>query len=1319
MPEGDRVESILADWLDQREKGHAPDPAALIRAHPDLAEALQRRFAALNLVDLALAPDPRPEPEIPERLGPYRIEEMLGQGGMGTVYRATTESKMRLFDAGQTVALKLIHSHLLQSPGFFKRFLREAEIGQSVDHPNVVRTYDADALAEGDRSYHFLVMEYVEGQTLHDLQIELDRVPEDLCRHIASETAKGLAAIHAAGVIHRDLKPENVIITEDHAVKVMDLGVARLAEEAIRLSQTGHFVGSVEYASPEQFTAKSDGLDGRSDLFSLGVLLYELATGQHPFRGDSTKVVLQRILQEEPRKAGQVNPQLSPFLEELIDQLLCKKPDDRFASAADLLVALEAAEGGHWWKAKARTLQLTTKRPLRRIRIPRETALYGRDDDLAKLRALYEQAKAGDGQVLLIEGEAGIGKTRLVDEFVGRLRQEGDDINFVFGSYPPGGAATAAGAFAEAYREQFGAEGLEDTLKDYVTPTPILIPAFAALLRGETTPMGAEALTKDSLQTVFIHATRGLAAELTTIVLIDDLHFAPEAGRALFSSMAMAVPGHRLLLVGTMRPGVPEDWVANVERLDHAAKRSLSRLGPKDLVALLKDAFRSERLANELGIRIAEKSDGNPFFAFEIIRGLREGQFITQKPDGTWVTTEVIRDIQVPSSVLDLVNARVADLSEEERDLLDVASCCGFTFDPSLIADAARMPLIPALRRFGQIERRHRLVRTAGPACAFDHHQVQEAIYGSLMPKLREAYHAAIAEAMEARAGVEDTDPKDLDGALCADLCEHLLKGADGERALRYLDEALTYLEREFLNDHAIALADRALEVPGLLQGDTRVALLLRKAAPLDLLGKREAQAGVLEEAKVLAESVGDLRLLGAVELATGVLLVHVSRLDEARKHCERSLTLARETGDMDGEAAATINLGVVFRNLGRHVEARDHYEGGLALAKACRNRKWESNATGNLVNAFSALGRYEEARVHGERSLVIAREVGDRKGEAGTECNLGVVSQSLGHYQKARGHFERGLAIAREIGDRKGEGHTTANLGHVCGILGCYEEEREHWERSIAITCELGNRMGEAIATAHQGAMALGLGRCEEARERFERSFALARELGNQAIEASVAGLLGLLWLTLGQMDRARRMLDASLKLSRKTSVRDTEGHTLRALAALAAEEGDAEGAARLAEEALALLREIGFEAGVPDSLIQLGELLWQGGDLDTAREAFEEAVGLLRKQHRKPEMTEALAVMARFPGGAIEVALSALDDAGERGNTPKVRYHLWKASGDPAHLQEAKRLLDHRVEQAPEDCRDSMLKNVRLHREIMGAWAEHEEEAQIEGSF
>ncbi len=532
-----------------------------------------------------------------ERLGAYQIERELGSGGMGKVYAARVVDRARGLTIGDRVALKVVHPHLLETQGFFMRFLQEAQIGASIRHENVVRTHMADALLP----HHFLVMEYVEGQDLRALLQELDKVPEELCRHVGREIAKGLGAIHAEGVVHRDLKPENVLITEEHVVKVMDLGVARLADEQMRLSQSGAFVGSAEYAAPEQFGGD---VDHRCDLHALGLLLYELSAGQHPYRADDFRSVMKQVCETEPRRLGDINPQLSAFFEEVVHTLLAKSRDDRFADAATVLGVLEEGEDSEWWHERARQLQATTKRPIRRIRIPRETAVYGREKEIAKLRGLFERAKAGDGQVVLLEGEAGIGKSRLVDELISRLQADGEDVNFLFGSYPPGGAATASGAFSAAYREHFGAGGCAE----YLLQTPILVPAFDALLKGESAPTGAELLTKDSLQTCFVNATRSLAAERMTVALIDDLHFAPDEGRALFTSLAMAAPGARVLLVGTTRPGVSDEWLAGLTRLDQTSQIPLHRLGAKDLIELLKDCLKSEELA--MGLCVARGGAG-------------------------------------------------------------------------------------------------------------------------------------------------------------------------------------------------------------------------------------------------------------------------------------------------------------------------------------------------------------------------------------------------------------------------------------------------------------------------------------------------------------------------------------------------------------------------------------------------------------------------------------------------------------------------------------------------------------------------------------
>jgi hypothetical protein len=759
-------------------------------------------------------------------LGRYRLLRELGSGAMGTVHLAEVEDEGPDLPHGQQVAVKVLHPHLIAQEGLIERFLREAEAGKRVRHENVVRTLDVGSAKWNGGAAHFLAMEYVEGRTLRQLLREIETVPEALLREIARQVASGLAAIHAAGIVHRDLKPENVLITDDHRVRIMDLGVALDRQEIERLSRTGEFVGAFGYAAPEQFQGKE--VDGRADLFALGEVLYELASGRHPFHAKNVDEVIHRVLNDTPRRVAELSPQLSPYVEEVIHALLGKTADERPGSAGFVRELLEEGEDSAWWADRATTIRRVTNRPLRRMRIPRETALYGRDGDLAALDALYDKAKAGDGQMVLVGGEAGIGKTRLVDEFVGRLQQSGEDVNFLFGSYPPGGAATASGAFATAYREHFGEASLDEALKEYITVTPLLIPAFAALLKGDATPEGAEPLTKDSLQTVFVHATRALAAERPTVVLIDDLHFAPEEGRALFASLALALPGHRILLVGTSRPGLPEEWVSNLERHEYATRRELGRIAPHDLALLLEDAFASKQLAEDLAEQITLKSDGNPFFAFEIIRGMREGRYITRLPDGRWTRTGEVDRIEIPSSITDLIQARMADLDEGDRELLDAAACWGFRFDPALVAAATGSLLIPALRRFAYLESKHRLVRSAGDGFVFDHHQLQEVLCGALPAALAREYHAALATALEAREQAAEKDPKELDGTICIDLSEHCLRGGRGDAALRYLDAALDHLEAGYLGEEAIGLSERALNVSQLLKGKQRASLLLR-----------------------------------------------------------------------------------------------------------------------------------------------------------------------------------------------------------------------------------------------------------------------------------------------------------------------------------------------------------------------------------------------------------------------------------------------------------------------------------------------------------
>lgn len=261
--------------------------------------------------------------------GRYLLEKPIGEGGMGIVYRARDNT------TDQVVAVKIIREHIACETRAVKRFLREAEAAGRLNHPGIVRIFD-----EGTDVEHYLVMEYVEGVTIREWVRTFGRSWRPIVL-LLGEVLGALYHAHSRGIIHRDIKPENIVVTTDRHAKLMDFGLARpLTSPGATITQSGAIVGTVAYMSPEQAGGKRG--DERSDLYSLGVVAYELLTGKRPFSGDSPMQTLLKHIQEDPMPPRRHNPGLPEALEDVILRLLCKKPDERFASAAEAWEAFYA-----------------------------------------------------------------------------------------------------------------------------------------------------------------------------------------------------------------------------------------------------------------------------------------------------------------------------------------------------------------------------------------------------------------------------------------------------------------------------------------------------------------------------------------------------------------------------------------------------------------------------------------------------------------------------------------------------------------------------------------------------------------------------------------------------------------------------------------------------------------------------------------------------------------------------------------------------------------------------------------------------------------
>ena len=377
------------------------------------------------------------------RLGRYEVISPLGAGGMGEVYRA------RDTELGRSVALKVLPESVLSDPDpdRLKRFEREARATAALSHPNVLTVFDVGR--EDGRAY--LVCELLEGATLGErLQAKRPSAREAL--GYAAQVARGLAAAHARGIVHRDLKPDNLFLTTSGVVKILDFGLAKqsvmrtnlathqaTASRPEELTSAGTMLGTVSYMSPEQ--AKGQGGDARSDIFSLGTVLYEMLAGRHPFRKESSAETLSAILRDEPPAMRDVSGQA---VERLVRRCLEKRPEDRFQTASDLAVALEAVTPGDGQREGSRreTVVEVEERPYPGLSSFTEAdagRFFGRE---AEVETLWE--KIGRRKLLALIGPSGAGKTSFLRAGVIPGRPAGWSVAFLMPGAGPLGALARA-----------------------------------------------------------------------------------------------------------------------------------------------------------------------------------------------------------------------------------------------------------------------------------------------------------------------------------------------------------------------------------------------------------------------------------------------------------------------------------------------------------------------------------------------------------------------------------------------------------------------------------------------------------------------------------------------------------------------------------------------------------------------------------------------------------------------------------------------------------------------------------------------------------
>lgn len=1014
---GDRAASlgvIAAEFDLLRRRGSPVSVSDFAQRFPrwrtELAELLGGSASGKNRATVPGGAVPVIDTWRPPAIPGYEILEQIGRGGMGLVYKALETG------LGRPVALKVLPAEYAQDPERLDRFIREARTASLLNHPHICTVH---ALGKHDGCL-FIVMELIEGVTLRSL---LARRPgwQEIAR-IFHQAARALAAAHRAGVVHRDIKPENIMVRSDGYAKVLDFGLARRlprlgVPESGWDTDPGALLGTVGYMSPEQ--AHGLAVEAPSDMFSLGIVLYQVATGRHPFERASNLATLYAVANEEPLPANRLAPDIPAALDGLIGALLHKH-----APLRPTATQVEAA-----------LLNLAVVQPAEpRAAVP-VRPIVPREPELAALQQAFAQAEAGEGTLVCVVGEPGIGKTTLVEDFLTGLSRRGALVGR--------GNCSERRADTEAYLPIFDA--LEDLMRKDASGAiqrlmQVVAPAWHAQL---THGQGGSDSPRASSRHAMLREFRNLAQEAsrlgTLVLFLDDVHWSDVPTVDLIAHVGQHLRGLRLLVLATCRStelllgphpfhGVRQELAARGCCID----MPLGFLSRPDVDRYLALAFPNHRLTPEFADLIYARTEGSPLFMVDLLRYLRERGVIAQA-GAHWVLAQEAPSWQheVPASVRSVFQRTMQRLHDDDRRLLSAASVQGHQFDSATLAVVLQLDQADVEERLQQLDRVHGLVRrirdyefpdgAATLRYGFVHAVYQKALESDLQPARRAAWSLALARTLQARHA-HDTEAAAEIGCLFE-------AGRDLASAARQFRCAADNAARVFAHKEAIALAQRGLRLLARLpSGPERSALELPLQTILGLqlqvtrgFADPDARKAYSRARKLCAEApntAASFPVLWGLWLFSKVR----SELGRAQQRAEELSALARQLDDPNLALQATQALGITALCLGRPAAALHHVEQATALYDPKRHRRHAflfGQDPGVICKAFGAvalwiLGYPEQAVRQSQSAISMSRGLSPSS-QAVALHFAAMLHQLRGDVQATLQHARASCAIASE----------------------------------------------------------------------------------------------------------------------------------------------------------------------------------------------------------------------------------------------------------------------------------------------------------------
>ena len=1147
----------------------------------------------------------------------YRIDAEIGRGGMGVVYRGHDT----LLDRG--VAVKVLSESGLGTEGR-ARLLREAQAAAQLNHPNIVSVYDA---GEADGT-PYIVMELVDGESLHDRRPE---ALEDVLA-IARQVCAALEHAHAHGIIHRDLKPENVLIARDPlagtigTAKLVDFGLARSA--ATRVTSEGTIVGTVFYIAPEQVLGQQ--IDGRADLYALGVILYELSTGRMPFSGDDPLAVISQHLHAPVVPPRTYNADIPPALDAFVVQMLSKQPPDRPASAAEVRLVLRDLAG------KAVLSPVPELSPLDQLVRGR---LVGREREFAEAKSLWMQAARayGERRVLLISGEPGIGKTPLVREIRALTQITGGRV-LVGTCYAQGNAPYAP--IAQIIREALPL--LESDLPELVLAGLIALAPDLQIQHPHVPPnppLDPQAEQHRLFESA-VALCQALAERAPLLLVLEDVQWAD--GGTLFLLRHLARRSRscqiRLLIVLTYRDVdlaescCLDDVLIDLDRLRLTARIKLARLDREQTREFLAIMLQEE-ISDQFLEGIHRETEGNPFFVEEMCKALIEDGRLYRE-GGRW-HGPAMDQVRLPQSVKMVVQSRVSKLPGQAQAALGLAAVIGREFDFDTLLQAGDLDEEALVDALEAAERAQLIDEVRGEITArewagremfrFAHKLTMTALRENVSGLRRRRLHRRVADAIKA---LHPDDSSCLEG-----LAYHYGEAGDEETALSYSLRAADRARRVYANEEAIRLYSEALD---LMPEDhpARFDVLAARREVYDIVARREAQQGDTMAMLAFADKSNDnvRRCDALIALADLYLETESSR---AQEPAQRAIAIARALGD-------PVREGHALRRLGQEARYRYDYTQSRSALEAAAARFREAGLIGEAAVCLHFLsltlgeqGEHPAALEAAEQALALSRAAGDRRQEATSLRRLAIVHNRFDP-AKALPFAEKALELHRALGDRSQEWRALNVLGVITGSLGRLEETKAHLCQSLELADSIGSSIGVRQAAINMlWAYYQWQGEYEAALLFLDEQLTRAHLAGDEVLAGHLRSQKPLFLALLGQYTAALELVQALLPALEGLMGQAISSRYLSFMGRVQARLGNYDQARQSLADALARAEKAGMSTDVAVSLQNQAHVaLLEGGpaNLHLGVEQARRAADLLRGTAATDDLAGALHVAAQL---------------------------------------------------------------------------------------